>query len=377
MRSTGSNPLHRVPNARLSVLQRFAPCLIAIICVGLALLLLLALQPVVGRRFPFIIFLLAVVVSSYLSGPWSAFFATILSSLIATIFFLDPAFRTFPIASADAVGLTVFLIIGLMIAVISGRMSLLERRAKRDADERAQRIVRMADQLQFADRLSLIGTLAAGLTHDIGNLLSPLRWRLDLVEKELKQHDLHSEHVDLLRSIAEHLTSLSRGLSQLVAEPDHLSDTPMRLDEWAGSADRVLRATLPPTVSLSLDIPQGLPPVRIAPEALSQAVFNLVHNAGKAIDGKGHVNVDAEQDAEHNTICIKVRDDGPGMSEDVLSRLHEVKPIAKDGGGIAGLGLKVVHSIITAAGGTVQMSSKKGLGTEVRLTLPAADAHDA
>jgi signal transduction histidine kinase len=106
--------------------------------------------------------------------------------------------------------------------------------------------------------------------------------------------------------------------------PDH-RDTNASTDlaKWRRDVQALYKGVLPIEITLVWDVPDDLPPIAIAPHALTQAVLNLINNAKDAIerDSAGQVSIHAEADAD--AVALTVEDDGPGMQDEVRSRALE------------------------------------------------------
>jgi PAS domain S-box-containing protein len=232
-------------------------------------------------------------------------------------------------------------------------------------------------RLRLSERMAALGTLSAGLGHDMGNLLLPIRTRLDLIESKDQQGQLRDE-IGAIRTAAEYLNRLVHGLRLLSLDPDDTTASGETTDlyGWWPGAESVLKNALPRGVELERKFSPTLPRVRLAPHLVMQAVFNLVQNAGDAMGPmpQGFVRVWAEPSPDRSIMHIGVTDNGPGMSPEVQLRCLEPFYTTKTRGISTGLGLALVHGIVRHAGGSVQIESTPGKGTTVTLTLPAADA---
>lgn len=230
------------------------------------------------------------------------------------------------------------------------------------------------ERLRLAERLASVGTLAAGLGHDLGNTILPVLCRLDaLAAQDLP--DAAQEDVAAVRHAVEYLRQLSQGLRHFALDRDgeHRSAGVTRLPEWWKQASPLLRTAIPKRVRLEADLPADLPPVALSPNKLSQAVLNLVANAAEAIEEQGVVRVEARR-AGGDALRLSISDTGRGMTPE--ARRHAIEPFftTKTRGLSTGLGLAIVHGVAKGAGGDVEIDSAPGEGTTVHLTLPTAFA---
>src|ERR1051326_5964071 len=162
--------------------------------------------------------------------------------------------------------------------------------------ERTAELGESLRQLHARERLAALGTLAAGLGHDIANLVLPIRMRLEPLATECST-DQAREDVAAIGTALSYLTNLSAGLRLMALDParDAASGCVEDLASWWAQAVGVLRGVLPRHVKLESDLPQGLG-VHIPAHRLTQCVFNLVQNAGEALADRqdGLVRVTAE-----------------------------------------------------------------------------------
>lgn len=181
--------------------------------------------------------------------------------------------------------------------------------------------------------------------------------------------EIMSQETERLTRLIEDLMDLSKIEERRVVhrwQPVHLSDT----------IGRVLAMFQPQAnekgISISVDMPDGLPSVQGDPDMLAQVLINLVDNALKYTPNGGHVNVLAAQDEDR--VRVDVKDTGIGIPPESLPRVFERfyrvdKARSRELGGI-GVGLAIVKHIIKAHGGEVCVQSEPGKGSTFRFTLP-------
>lgn len=233
----------------------------------------------------------------------------------------------------------------------------------------------ISQQLHFSERLASISTLAAGLGHDMGNLLLPLRIRLDSMEMRGIPPQF-AEDMNAVRTCADHLQRVANGLRLLAADPATITSTNEQTDlnEWWDDAQLILKNGVPRGVALERQFDHDLPLVHIGRQGLTQAIFNLVQNAGDALRsrGRGSVTVWAKADAPRSSVRIGITDTGPGMNARTLRQCFDPFFTTKTRGLSTGLGLPLVRSIVQQAGGNIHVESSSDTGTTIVMTLPAA-----
>ncbi len=241
--------------------------------------------------------------------------------------------------------------------------------------ERTAELEASHERLRLADRLAAIGTLAAGLGHDMGNLLLPMRMRLDALES-LNLPSEARDDIQAIRDACEYLKRLSRGLRLFALSPEETraSGVVTDLAVWWADIAPFLRNALTRGIELHVEIPHDLPRAAISPHMLTQAVYNLVQNAGDAMKSRGAGRVSITASARADAVVLEVADDGPGMSDEVLRRCMEPFFTTKTRGISTGLGLALVRGAVYNAGGSIDITSRAGAGTTFRLSIPLAGA---
>ncbi|MBC7833871.1 MAG: PAS domain S-box protein [Phycisphaerales bacterium] len=229
-------------------------------------------------------------------------------------------------------------------------------------------------QLRIAERMAALGNLSAGLGHDMGNLLLPVRMRLESLEKDFLSPRARDD-VRAIRTSAEYLQRLANGLRLLALDPSRASATETTdLRDWWNDAQRVMAGVLSRGIVLEASLPDGECPVGISAAALTQVVFNLVQNAGDSMRTRGTGTIRVRGRCEGEKVRLCVSDDGPGMTPEVQARCMEPFFTTKTRAISTGLGLALVHGLIKEAGGTVEVESVLGRGTTFSLLIPLARA---
>ncbi|MBI2390344.1 MAG: hypothetical protein HYV09_12210 [Deltaproteobacteria bacterium] len=223
-------------------------------------------------------------------------------------------------------------------------------------------------QVHHAERLATLGTLASGLAHDLNEPLGAIFGYAELLQKQPELTDGSRDDVAkivtasrLLRSVVRRLLTVAR-TSAPCWRTFHLGDV---LDDASCVIElSCLRAGVQLTRNLAPDLPDMVGD----PEQLCQVVVNLAVNAVHAMTRGGELTLATERRADQ--LAIIVSDTGTGMSERVMARIFEPFFTTKDRDHGLGLGLAVVHGIVTAHGGTVSVESEVGRGTRVTVLLP-------
>lgn len=229
-------------------------------------------------------------------------------------------------------------------------------------------------RLNMTERLAALGTLAAGLGHDLANLVLPIRARLESLSLAPVTPEMRGDLVAIGQAL-DHLSNLSAGMRLMALDPTRprAASDATDLSVWWSEAQGVFRGVLPRHVRLEGKITPGLG-VALPRHQLIQAIFNLVQNAGEVLDGDpdGWVRVEIIRDpsAADSFILIKVSDNGPGMSEEVKARCFEPYFSTKGRTISTGMGLSLVRGIVDSVKGSISVESTLGEGTTFILRLP-------
>lgn len=248
---------------------------------------------------------------------------------------------------------------------------------------------RLVRQLEIADRLRALGTMAAGVAHEISNPLAFILANLGFVEEQLARLRARAslEHAE-----EEILTETGGALADAIVGAERVRKTVEDLRAFCRTdyetyapvdVATVVRWALGVTAHetrsrarVTLELAE-VPPIEGNAARLGQVVVNLLINAAHAMppDGSGvhtiHVSLRA-RDGRH--AVLEVRDDGCGMSAEVARRALEPFFTTKRTGEGTGLGLAVSHGIVSSMGGTLEIESTLDQGTLVRVVLPTIRA---
>ncbi len=241
----------------------------------------------------------------------------------------------------------------------------------------------LQERLLEATRLASVGTLAAGVAHEINN---PLSWVVNNLEALGEQLDgagvaapapgqeppgrLAQEALHGARRIADVVRSM-----RALGRPDHREE--LRCIDVAAElsgALKMVRNQLVQRARLVVDVPAGLPAVQGRTSELGRAFLNILVNAAQAIpEGQAErhvITVRARPVA--GEVLVEVTDTGVGMAPEVQRRIFEPFFTTKDVGQGSGLGLSIARSAVEAAGGRIEAVSEGGRGATFRVRLPAA-----
>ena len=256
----------------------------------------------------------------------------------------------------------------------------------RDISERreAQR------RLEFSDRLGSLGTMAAGVAHEVNNPLSVIKANSQFLRAELERaledgpaNEPPNEamrHI-LRQSISVHteIQSAASRIEQIVgdlktfARPRDHTGGPSSVSEAIAWAVRVTAHELRHRAHTVVDV-GDVPLVAIDETRLGQVLVNLLVNAALALpSGKATENeVRVSAQSSDGRVVIEVSDTGSGMAPEVVARVFEPFFTTRGQGSGTGLGLAICHGILASVGGDITVTSALAVGTTFRIVLPAA-----
>jgi signal transduction histidine kinase/integral membrane sensor domain MASE1 len=230
----------------------------------------------------------------------------------------------------------------------------------------------LADELQRAQRLELIGRLASGIAHDFNNLLTVV-----LTLAELARLNLPEDHPvrDDLRRIAYAGEQAANLAHQLLAFSKQRRPAPKRIDvnRVAERTLELLRATLPKAIHIEPSLAKVELPVQADEMQLQQVLMNLCLNARDAMPNGGRLEVGTvvipgNGRGPGDWVRLSVQDNGEGIPEDLQARIFDAFFSTKEHG--TGLGLAMVRQIVEGFGGRVEVSSRPGEGARFDVWLP-------
>lgn len=216
-----------------------------------------------------------------------------------------------------------------------------------------------------ASRLSVLGQLAAGVAHEIGNPLSSLHARLQLMKRR-SDPDFARDSLDILQMQIDRIGHIVRGVSNLARKPGGMWSA-MDVNEVVGEALALVKFDKRAArVTFEEDLRTMLPHVLGIREQALQVFINLLLNAVESMPDGGAVRiVSFERD---NAVCVSVTDSGTGIDESVRAKLFEPFFTTKPAG--TGLGLSICYSLVHAHGGSIEVSSETGHGSCFTVVLP-------
>ncbi len=254
-----------------------------------------------------------------------------------------------------------------------------QRQLEHDLRARNREVLAMSERLQKTqhemaqrEKMVALGTMAAGVAHEVGNPLACMSAILQV----LRRREHTAQQGKDLATLGEQIQRIAKIVKQMVefarpaasewvsADVDELTEQAVKL---VGYSHRARHARID-------SVRNGdLPKVRVMPQQFQQVVVNVLLNALDAVatrDDEPVVRVQREADEEWVTVTIS--DEGVGMTEEQVRNAFELFYTTKPPGKGTGLGLAVSYKLMERQGGRIEISSRAGQGTEVRIALPVS-----
>lgn len=244
---------------------------------------------------------------------------------------------------------------------------------------------KLEERLQQSEKMEAIGTLAGGVAHDFNNILTAIFGYAELAKADAKDYENLQKDLDEVLHGAERAKELVKQILTFSRSGDR-ELKPLKMQLIIAEALKLLRSSLPTTIAIKADINQDCPTVIADQTQLHQVVMNVCTNAYHAMREKGGELGISLQSIEltHEDIVNKIplppgsyiklsiSDTGTGMTSDVLDRIFEPYYTSKAKGEGTGLGLAVVHGIVSSYHGDINVYSEPGKGTTFNIYIPTA-----
>ncbi|MGD9362776.1 MAG: response regulator [Desulfobacterales bacterium] len=262
---------------------------------------------------------------------------------------------------------------------------LLEKKV----EERSKALARSEKQLQQVMKLQAIGTLAGGIAHDFNNILFPIVGYTELTMDDIPEGNPSRNNLEEVLKAANRAKKLVQQILTFSRQNDQ-EFKPLKVQCLIKEALNLLRATIPSSIEIHTSIDQDCGLVKGDPTQIHQVIMNLGTNAYHALQETGgklevilkETYLSYEQSQQMvgmkvgRHLDLTVKDNGHGMSPQVLERIFEPYYTTKEQGKGTGLGLSVIHGIIKNHGGDISVYSQAGVGSIFRVYLPVIDDID-
>lgn len=254
---------------------------------------------------------------------------------------------------------------------------ITERKAVEDERER------LTTQLHQSQKIEALGTLAGGIAHEFNNILAIIIGFADLAHREVAQESRVSQYVQEIRVAG----NRAKDLVQQILAFSHRTEVdraPVQLHALVQESLQLLQASLPAAIEIRHHTDNDVGIVQVNATQMHQVIMHLCTNAAHAMRATGgvltvHLDSVAVETPAHadappllpgSYARLTIRDTGQGISPDIIGHIFEPFFTTKDTGEGTGMGLAIVHGIVTNHGGEITVESTLGAGTAFHVYLP-------
>ncbi|MBL0170207.1 MAG: PAS domain-containing protein [Gemmatimonadaceae bacterium] len=240
-------------------------------------------------------------------------------------------------------------------------------------------------KLQHDSKMNALGTLAGGIAHDFNNLVAAMMGYAQLAAEEVPADSTAAAHLGQVIDAARRAREIVREILAF-SRPEEPRRSAVDLRQLAEATARLMQPTLPSNVRLQLEDETAARVVLGDAGQLQRVLLNLCTNSVDAVRERGgevmlhlaSILLDEQMAPSHGLlpghyVRLRISDNGSGIAPDAVARVFEPFFTTKAVGEGTGLGLSVVHGIVTAAGGIVTLESAEHVGTTVTVLLPQLD----
>lgn len=254
-------------------------------------------------------------------------------------------------------------------------LKVLNEALEQRVSERTQELEQSQEKLRHSERLASIGTLAAGVAHEIRN---PLNSILLIAQYALRYRvDLDDAMKDMLKNMSSEAKRCATIIKNILlfAKAEKTERAPQDINTVIRHAADIAKGYFGSArLQISLELQEHNIPVLLNSTEIEQVLINLINNAAEATPQEVKVLLSTEQIQDR--VRLRIADNGPGIPEEIINHIFDPFFSTKRKRGNTGLGLSLSHGIIADHGGTMSVSSKVGAGTTFLIELPVERRHE-
>ncbi len=243
----------------------------------------------------------------------------------------------------------------------------------------------LENQLRQSQKMEAIGTLAGGIAHDFNNILAIILGYAEMAYEEIQQQKFPLEYLERISTAGRRAKELVRQILTF-SRKDNTIKQPVMMDLVVNEAIKMLRSSLPATIKITTTINNDCGKIMADPTNLYQIIINLCSNAQYAMEQNGTLTIelfrrnlnDHEIKGPENQpggayVVLSIGDTGSGMDTATIERIFEPFFTTKPVNSGTGLGLSVIHGIVTDLNGFISVESKSGQGSLFKIFFPALE----
>jgi PAS domain S-box-containing protein len=229
-----------------------------------------------------------------------------------------------------------------------------------------------------ADKLAALGTLSAGIAHEINNPIGIISSRVEVMMLEAEEDGLPVEirkDLEVILRHARRVGTITQGLLSFARQSSG-SRTAVNLNQVTEEIVQLVRKDMSRArIQVATKLDRTVPPIVADPNAIGQVLLNLLTNARSAMPEGGEITIETSHLAAARSVRLAVRDTGPGIPPEILPKIFDPFFTTKPEG--TGLGLSISHGIVHDHHGTLDVRSDVGKGSTFTLTFPVDAGREA
>ncbi len=239
-----------------------------------------------------------------------------------------------------------------------------------DITERKQ----LEEQLRQSQKMEALGTLAGGIAHDFNNILAAILANAEIGWMDFPQNQKAQRYFEAITKSAERASELVKQIL-VFSRMDPLTFRPINLASVVQDTVKMLRATIPHHIEITLDLSEHCPNILADATQMHQVLLNLCSNSYHAMEENGgRLEIALEAARGGTYLKLTIQDTGHGMDAEAQRRVFDPFFTTKEVGKGTGLGLSVVHGIVEKHRGEITIDSQMGQGTTVSIWFPTTQA---
>lgn len=239
---------------------------------------------------------------------------------------------------------------------------------------------RLHEQLVRTQKMDAIGTMAGGISHDFNNLLAAIIGYAEMIREDLPEDHPNFRHVVIIENAAKRGSELAARIVS-ATKTDRVEYRSLNLDTVIKDTLELLSRSFPKNISIETRLQEGLPPIMANASQVQQVIMNLAVNARDAMPDGGRLIIQTEAPdfsvmrlhglpAAGGFVKFSITDTGKGMDPGIVDKVFDPFFTTKAHGAGTGLGLYIVHAIVSNHGGSIHLSSEPGAGTTFHVYFP-------
>jgi len=245
-----------------------------------------------------------------------------------------------------------------------------------DMDQTQEELEKSREHLLQAEKMAMVGKLAAGVAHSVRNPLTSVKMRLFSLGRSLDLSTMQKEDFEVISEEIGHIDTIVQNFLEF-SRPPRLKMQRVSPSEVVDLVLQLLEHRLKSyDVDAELNRKQRLPEVQADPEQLKEVLVNIIVNACEAMDGGGSIGIYEEESFVKplgRAAVIRLVDDGPGIPESIREKVFEPFFTTKEEG--SGLGLSIATRIVEEHGGRLELASREGEGSTFIISLPITESN--